>query len=331
MKVLKGYTKNQYRPEACIVERYIAKEAIEFCLEYINNASLVRVPQSHHDSATQRRGTRGFNVLTMDRQQLSQAHLYVLNNTTEVIPYINCYKKYVSDTHPKINKMRLLQEHNRTFINWFRHTIFVDDNASKTLRLLAAGPNLNVPTWQGYDINAYSFYTKSHDAKSSMKNSGVSVDGQSNHFCSVSNNNPIHMSMPYYGVIEDIWELDYGEFRVHVLRCQWINGNTEVRQDKLGFTLVDLQKGGYNEDPFIMAVQARQVFYVQDPGNSRWSVVLQGRTISISNHIDGSSVDVSEMLGLYQQMPFINGEDQNDVVHENPNDHDEGLWENNYT
>jgi len=33
---------------------------------------------------------------------------------------------------------------------------------------------------------------------------GVSVDGQSNHFSSVSDNNPIHASMPYYGVIEDI-------------------------------------------------------------------------------------------------------------------------------
>ena len=52
--------------------------------------------------------------------------------------------------------------------------------------------------------------------------------------------------MPYYGVIEDIWELDYGEFRVHVFKCQWVNGNTGVRQDKLGFTLVDLHKGGYN-------------------------------------------------------------------------------------
>ena len=32
MKVLKGYTKNQYWPEASIVERYATKELIEFCL-----------------------------------------------------------------------------------------------------------------------------------------------------------------------------------------------------------------------------------------------------------------------------------------------------------
>ena len=50
MKVLKGYTKNQYRLEASIVERYVAEEAIEFCSEYINTTTPVGVPQSHHDS-----------------------------------------------------------------------------------------------------------------------------------------------------------------------------------------------------------------------------------------------------------------------------------------
>ena len=198
----------------------------------------------------------------MDRQHLSQAHLYVLNNTTEVILYIDAHKKHVTNTHRKMNKMRLLQEHNRTFINWFRQTIFADDNASMTLKLLVVGPNLNVPTWKGYDINHCSFYRKSQDEKSSVHNSGVSVDEHSDHFCSASDNNMIQASMPYYGVNEDIWELDYGEFIVPLFKCQWVNGNIKVRQDKIGFTLVDLQKVGYNDNLFIMVVQARQVFYV---------------------------------------------------------------------
>lgn len=66
MKVLKGYTKNQYCPEATIVERYVVEEAIEFCLDYISNAQPVVVPQSRHQTTTQGRGTRGFNVVTMD-------------------------------------------------------------------------------------------------------------------------------------------------------------------------------------------------------------------------------------------------------------------------
>ena len=70
-----------------------------------------------------------------------------------MIPHIDAHKKHVTATHPKMKKMRLLQEHNRTFISWFREIILADDNPSKTLRLLVVGPNLNVPTWKGYDIN----------------------------------------------------------------------------------------------------------------------------------------------------------------------------------
>ena len=90
----------------------------------------------------------------------------------------------------------------------------------------------------------------------------------------------------------------------------------------MGFTLVDLQKVGYNDDPFIMASQASRVFYVQDPCDSRGSVILQGRTTCIGDRIDGSTLDVNKMLTFSQQMHLINGEDEEDDVHANPNDHD---------
>jgi len=80
-----------------------------------------------------------------------------------------------------------------------------------------------------------------------------------------------------------------------------------------------------------MAMQAIQVFYVQDPCDSRWSVVLQGRTTYIGDRIDDSTLDVSEMPSFYEQMPFITGEHREDNEHANRNDHDEGLWENIHT
>ncbi|XP_028242242.1 uncharacterized protein LOC114420582 [Glycine soja] len=268
MKVLKGYTKNQYRPEASIVERYVAEECIEFASQYVESLKPVGLPSSRHDQPKVGKGTRGYNVVTMTRHDVSQAHLYILNNTPEVLPYIEAHKKHVRETHPKMNMMRVLQEHNKTFINWFRQTIFADNSVSKRLTLLAIVPNLNVPTWKGYDINNYSFYTKSQDDKSSVQNSGVSVDANSDHFCSTSDNNPIRASMCYYGVIQEIWEVVYTTFRLPVFKCQWVNGTTGVHQDPLGFTLVDLSKVVYMEEPFIMAEQARQVFYVDDPCNS---------------------------------------------------------------
>ena len=84
MKVLKGYTKNQYHPKASIVERYIAKECIEFCSHYIKTVKSVGLPETRHDRTWGGKGTRGYNVVTMTRQEVSQAHLYVLNNTISI-------------------------------------------------------------------------------------------------------------------------------------------------------------------------------------------------------------------------------------------------------
>ena len=129
-------------------------------------------------------------------------------------------------------------------------------------------------------------------------------------------------------MIQEIWELHYGEFRVHVFKCNWVNANVGVCQDKMGFTLVGLQKVGYKDEPFIMATQAKQVFYVKDPSDSRWSIVLQEKTSGITYDIDGSTLDVNDMSAFSPQMPFINAENEEDDVYTTHNDHDEGLWEN---
>ena len=42
-----------------------------------------------------------------------------------------------------------------------------------------------------------------------------------------------------------------------MFKCKWVNANTSVRQDEMGFTLVDLNKVGYMDEPFIMAQQAK--------------------------------------------------------------------------
>jgi len=93
----------------------------------------------------------------------------------------------------------------------------------------------------------------------------------------------------------------------------------------MGFTLVDLNKVGYKEEPFIMAKQARQVFYVRDPCDSRLSVVLQGRPIGIREHNDDSTLDINEMPAFSTKMPSIIEQLEVNDVHVICNDHDEGL------
>ena len=77
MKVLKGYTKNQHRPEASIVERYVSEECIEFCSQYIEDGKSVKLPETRLGRTSGGKGTQGYNVVTMTRDEVLQAHLYI--------------------------------------------------------------------------------------------------------------------------------------------------------------------------------------------------------------------------------------------------------------
>ena len=70
--------------------------------------------------------------------------------------------------------------------------------------------------------------------------------------------------MPFYGVIQEIWELNYNVLRVVVFKCDWVERNCGVEKDELSFSLVDLTKVGYKFGSFIFTHQEKQVFYVED-------------------------------------------------------------------
>ena len=163
--------------------------------------------------------------------------------------YIVRHKALVKESNQKMTKNWVLKEHNKTFLNWFKDTIFDDDNVSKTLSKLVDGPKRNVRTWQRYNINKYSSYTKSQDDKSTVQNSRVSLKVETQHFAIVNDDNPCLAIVPYFGVIEEIWELNYVKFIVCVFKCMWVNTNIGVQTDDFGFTLVDLRR-----------LRARQLF-----------------------------------------------------------------------
>ncbi|CAL8115445.1 unnamed protein product [Prunus armeniaca] len=124
MKVLKGYVQNRARPEGCIVEWYIAEEVVEFYTEHLFDVSTVGVPSSQKMGVS--KPLLGCTVSVVDRDLLNQTHLYVLENTEEVLPYI----EYVQS--------ELNEEDNH--------------GVSENLRWLAAGPNMVVPSYRSYLI-----------------------------------------------------------------------------------------------------------------------------------------------------------------------------------
>ena len=135
----------------------------------------------------------------------------------------------------------------------------------ETLTWLLTGLKFDLISCTSYKVNNCIFYTKSMDEKCTVQNTGVILEAESMQFSNLKDTNPILGSMAYYGLIEEIWEVDYIKFSVPVFKCKWVDNKSGVKIDESGFTLVDFRKIGYRDDPFIVVQQASHVFYVKDP------------------------------------------------------------------
>ena len=50
-----------------------------------------------------------------------------------------------------------------------------------------------------------------------------------------------------------------------LFRCQWVKlSGGGVRKDEYGMTIVDLNNLGYRDEPFVLAQDVAQVFYIKD-------------------------------------------------------------------
>jgi hypothetical protein len=144
-----------------------------------------------------------------------------------------------------------------TFGGWLQTLLINDATVGYELSMLAKKPSSTILTFQGYEINGNTFYTIAQDKKSTNQNSGVRFDA--------ANDNGTKDT--YYGYIEEIWELDYGpSFKVPLFQCKWINltgGRVKVDQQSR-MTMVDLNNLGYRDEPFVLANDVAQIFYVKD-------------------------------------------------------------------
>ncbi|TQD71786.1 hypothetical protein C1H46_042677 [Malus baccata] len=64
---------------------------------------------------------------------------------------------------------------------------------------------------------------------------------------------------------------------VMLFKCEWVNSESPrgMKTDQYGFTMVNFNQLGFKEDPFILASQALQAFYVEDTIEKDWHVVVR--------------------------------------------------------
>lgn len=113
-------------------------------------------------------------------------------------------------------------------------------------------------------FNGFKFRIKDVEKNSPTQNSGIGVYGEG--------------GVVYYGVLREIIQLDYYEGRkVVLLKCDWVDMRNKrgLKEDVLGFTLVNFKNLWKTNEPYVLASQAFQVFYTPDPVESNWNVVTK--------------------------------------------------------
>ncbi|XP_060963548.1 uncharacterized protein LOC133033034 [Cannabis sativa] len=331
MKMLKGYARNKSRPEGCIVESYIVEETIEFCSDYMSEVTTGSRP-TRVDIGTSREN-RGVSVCGVSRADREEAHRLVLLNIDEVQPYIEEHFNWIKTTTPTkaMNQKWIQDEHYRNFNTWFKKKVYVEmcespSNVSNTLLCISRGPSCDVLKYQSYYINSTQFCTQNHDKCKKTQNSGVTIVAKTFQLSSSKDKNSNECDMSFYGVIQEIWELDYNSFRIPVFLCDWVRSDNGVKDDEFGFKLVDLNRIGHKFNRFIMASQATQVFYMSDPLDARWSVVLTTQPKDYANQ-ESSDDDLMLSDQIYQiTPPLIDFTVEDDII--SSRDDGEGLWVN---
>jgi len=79
------------------------------------------------------------------------------------------------------------------------------------------------------------------------------------------------------------------------------------------------------DEPFIVASQASKIFYVIDPANQKWSIVLEGRSMH-RNH-DENCLDLLEMTSFSSTTIQDKVDDVTSDIHAIRSDHNEDIWE----
>lgn len=149
-------------------------------------------------------------------------------------------------------------------------------------RRLAIGPDFMTTSYNAYWVNGYLFYTAEAEKHLITQNSGVCMDACTSFRASSRDTNLVDDDTTYYGILQQIIELDYGDFTEVVFNCDWVrvedrtNGFKVDPETKCRFVNFEKFQRSSKEvdEPFIHASQASQVFYCSDVTTKHWNLVL---------------------------------------------------------
>jgi hypothetical protein len=199
----------------------------------------------------------------------------------------------------------------------------IGEEASDEIQILAKAPMMIARKYSSYTINGFDFHTKSYDDGRSVQNSGVALIAESECFERGNKDNIILGNKTYYGIIKEIVELNYQhKGNVVLFKCDWVDNRVQdkwVKTDQFGVTSVNFRYlfntgEKISDEPFILASQAVQVFYVPDPIDTEWAAVLQSKPRDFYDMDNLESEDLDNGNGLVVPLHDLKGNVTVDII-----------------
>ncbi|XP_042980243.1 uncharacterized protein LOC122310427 [Carya illinoinensis] len=239
-------------------ERYLGKFK-----QYVKNKAL---PEDRNIDSVEEETIDGFKIFNQKLRPLGMANNVQLEVELHTAAIWEHYDKCRVSNPNSVDRM-----HQTEFPIWFKQRVLDQRNnnpleVSQDLYALACGPDRWVASYAACIINGKRFHTKSREIHRRSQNCGVLVTGDQ-----ATDN------VDFYGVINDVVELHYmGGRRVYLFSCDWFDVGDKKRGVRVDdhLTSVNFNRTWYKDEPYVLACQASQCFYIRDiRAKGNWYVV----------------------------------------------------------
>ncbi|KAL5573640.1 hypothetical protein UlMin_023237 [Ulmus minor] len=264
MRWMYPFERNAAKPEGSISEGYVVDEALTFCSRYFDDIETrFNRPDRNDDGIHRTRRLFVFesqckpmgkqSQVYVEKNVRDRAEFYILNNSPEIETYLNQHKQELQ-LRGCLNPD---EAHRNEFADWFFEKIYAMNRVhapevTHELLSLASKSNIFVSSYPACIVNGVRFVTHAHDVRLKTQNSGVSVPGTENEI--------------FYGQLQEILEFSYlNDFSVVLFKCKWFRCDSRRMITENNITSINITSESCKDDQFILASQAQQVFYVEDP------------------------------------------------------------------
>nr|XP_011468488.1 PREDICTED: uncharacterized protein LOC105352639 [Fragaria vesca subsp. vesca] len=285
----KGFVKNRAKSEGSIANAYIAHECVTYCKSYLHNTDgtkgldPARTPTFNLSIVSE--DIRMFGNLPnseiLREDELCEAHWWVLQHCDKVKEYIDAHLGLIQLKYQNRHEERHKKTFPVYFLKWVtRMQERQNKDYSPQLHHLACMP-------QGHNVyaacvvNGVKFLRERRDQRRKTQNSGIMVVVRIMLHTTellLPSSNPAGMP-------------------VVLFKCRWFNTDPNFsRSMKMdhGLLSVNTSTSWYEHAPFVLAIQAKQVFYLNDPkAGGGWKVVnvMEHRSIFNATTLQGGQVE----------------------------------------